>query len=359
MAGLSAKTAVIFLAAAACLLVGCGEDSTTTTGTTSPDNDTAASTDGDIISSSDALSDVSQVPATIGRPCATTTDCPGTLKCVETNAATGDGICTQTCTATADCPGGSFCHTIGKQLACTLAALCDPCKVDEECSSSTPLCAPGKDGKTFCTVACALGAKSCQPGYSCEQYGSAIDDFACRPDYGACSGGGEACAPCQAQADCKSGTQCLTSPDTGERACFQTCAKDADCASGFVCSPKGLCTRLVPDADPKKPAAYVQTCAKSNRGYCDSCTDDWQCGSGRCATTSAEIKQTLCAEATPCTKENETKDCPDGTFCVPSNKGMMCAPPPSWKCQGYKACLGKTIPCGSSEVCLDGLCKPK
>ena len=148
----------------------------------------------------------------------------------------------------------------------------------------------------------------------------------------------------------------MTSADTGERACFAGCQKDGDCSSGFVCSPKGLCARLVPNADPKKPAAYVQTCAKASRGFCDPCTDDWQCASNRCATSAG---QSFCVEPTPCVKENETKDCADGTFCVPSDKGMICAPPPSWKCQGYKACLGKTIPCGSSEVCLDGLCKAK
>ena len=341
-------------------LTGCGDDASPTTSATTQDTDGATTgTDGDIASGLNdgaTLGDTSQTPGNIGKPCAMTADCPGDLKCIETNAATGDGICSQACATTADCPTGGFCHIVGKQMACTLAGLCDPCKDDADCGANAPLCAPGKDGKTFCTAACAFGDKSCQPGYSCEQYGSAIDDFACRPDYGACSGGGEACAPCQAQSDCKSGTQCLTSPDTGERACFATCTKATDCAAGFDCSPKGVCSRLVPDADPKKPAVYVQTCAKASRGYCDPCTDDWQCASSRCATTAG---QSFCVEPTACVKANETKDCADGTFCVPSDKGMICAPPPSWKCQGYKACLGKTFPCNNTEVCSDGLCKPK
>ncbi len=346
------------LAALACLN-GCGDDGTPAATATTQDNDgLAGSTDGDIAAGNDAaLSDTPTTPGNIGKPCAVTADCPGTLTCVETNAATGDGICTQTCTTSSDCPAGGFCHIVGKQMVCTLASLCDPCTDDADCGANTPLCAPGKDGKLFCTSACAFGDKSCQPGYSCEQYGSAIDDFACRPDYGSCAGGGEACAPCQAQGDCKAGTQCTTSPDTGERACFATCQKATDCAAGFDCSPKGFCSRVVPDTDPKKPAAFVQTCAKSNRGFCDPCDADWQCASARCRSSQG---QSFCVEPAPCVKSNETKDCADGTFCVPSaTSDMICAPPPSWKCQGYKACLGKSIPCSNKEVCSDGLCKPK
>ncbi len=342
--------------ALALVLAACGEDSSSADTATGQDNDgIGGNTDGDILSSADSATDASQATTNLGRPCATTTDCPGSLKCIETNAATGDGICTQACTTTSDCPTGGYCHIVGKQMACTPAGLCDPCVNDSDCGTNTPLCVPGKDGKSFCSLACAFGDKSCQPGYSCEQYGSAIDDFACRPDYGACAGGGEACAPCQAQTDCKAGTQCTTSPDTGERACFQSCSKDGDCASGFACSPKGVCSRLVPDADPKKPSTYVQTCAKANRGYCDPCSADWQCASSRCRTSQG---QTFCAEPTPCVKANETKECAPGTFCVPSaTSDMICAPPLSWKCQGYKACLGN--PCATSEVCVDGLCKSK
>ncbi len=369
--------AVHAFALACGLLAGCGDDGHgatddgdilsdgATDDSSTSDTENGATDDGDILSdgatddsstsdtANDATDDNGQPANGLGSPCASTSACASGLTCIETNAATGDGICTRTCAVNSDCPSGGYCHIVGKQLACTLAGLCDPCQAASDCGTDNPLCVPGADGKTFCTVPCAFGDKSCQPGYSCEQYGSTINDFACRPDYGACAGGGDVCAPCQSASDCKSGTQCATSPDTGERACFQTCSKDADCATGFGCSPKGICSRLVPSAG--KPPTLVQTCAKDNRGYCDPCTADWQCASNRCRDSQG---QSFCAEPTPCVKSNETKDCAPGTFCVPSaTADMICAPPISWKCQGYKACFEN--PCSSTEVCSNGLCKPK
>lgn len=349
----------IGLAAIALSLSSCGEDEAGAVTAGSAVDGAATDNDGANLLGADAEDGAGSADgvegAGVGKPCAKTDDCPDGLQCAETNAATGDGICTLPCTTNADCVKGGFCHAVGKLQICTPAAWCDPCASDADCGPGTPLCVPGKDGKTFCSATCSLGDKTCKPGWSCEQYGSTIDDFACRPDYGSCSGGGEFCAPCQAEKDCGPGTVCATSPDTGERACFQKCTAET-CASGFSCSPGGFCARKVPNEDPKKADTYVQTCAKDKRIYCDLCSADWQCASGRCATANG---QSFCAQPTPCAKDNETKDCAEGTFCIGSDKGMICAPPLAWKCQGFKACLGKVSPCGAKEVCDNGLCKPK
>ena len=336
-------------------MVGCGEDGT---GAATDDASLADAAGNDAASGLDTAGGVSDSGTTssgLGRACAHTADCPDGLQCIATNIATGDGICSNTCTSNADCTHGGYCNPMGKLLICTHEAWCQPCATDADCDSATPLCVPGKDGKSLCSAPCTLGDTTCRAGWSCEQYAGTIDSFACRPDYGSCSGGGEFCAPCQTNADCKAGTTCTTSPDTGERACFQACATTAACPAGFVCSPKGMCAREIPAAD-KTPVTYIQTCGKSGRIYCDTCDADWQCASGKCATVN---DQAFCAEPTECVKANETKDCAEGTFCVPSNKGQVCAPPASWKCQGFKACLGKAAPCGSNEVCDNGLCKPK
>lgn len=347
-------------AACVCLasLVGaaaCGDTAVPAeTDATTAGSDAAAEVVNDA-TGTDAIGTADVAPAiTIGKACAVKADCPGGLACMETNAATGDGICSQLCKNTSECPEHTFCNPIGKVQGCTLGSFCNACTVDSDCGAAAPICIPGKDGKTFCSAPCSFGDKTCHAGWSCEQYGSSISNFGCRPDYGSCTGGGEFCAPCQNQSDCKDGTSCVVSPDTGERACFQKCSAKDSCPQGFSCSPGGFCARFVADPDPKKAGSYVQTCESDNRLYCDQCGADWQCASGRCATVNG---QAFCAEPSPCSKDNETKDCAPGTFCVPSDKGMVCAPPNSWKCQGFKACLGN--PCGSNQTCDNGVCKNK
>jgi len=295
----------------------------------------------------------------IGVTCSSNAVCaPFGLNCFETSSANGEGICTRTCAGGVDCPSGSHCNAVGQAMVCTEGRYCNPCDSDGDCGPLAPLCKPDKSGKGFCTHACSVGDSSCGAAASCTQFGSSLQDFVCRPDYGACSGGGEHCSPCKTQADCGTGTECYNATQSGERFCAQTCdaASAGGCPAGFACQAskgKGHCFKAT-------SGGIVATCAKGDKGYCDACTADYECASNRCATKNG---QTFCVQPKPCEKANEATDCPYGgvdgaTQCVPANDGgMICSPPPAWGCQGFKACLGH--PCMSSEVCVSGLCLPK
>lgn len=294
----------------------------------------------------------------IGKICQTKTDCAGDLVCQEINAATGEGFCTKTCDADAVCGAGRFCNAFAQKFLCMEPQFCNPCNAAGDCSAGAPLCLQDKGGQGYCSRKCSVGDSSCAPGSSCHKYGSDLGASACTPDYGSCSGDGSNCSPCIAQADCSPGTTCFTSPATGERYCAQTCEPTATngCPQGFACAAQK--TKSIPGLCWKKtPAKPVATCAKGDKGYCDACNQDWECASSRCASKNG---MKFCVEPTPCSKATEGKDCPYGgyaTFCVPTDKGMACVPPPNSNCQGYKSCLGHD--CAADEACDNGICKKK
>ena len=340
----------LFIGAMCLWVLGCGQDAVV--GGAKPSGQ-------DAMPGSDSKAGGDTKPATgIGLTCASNAVCaPFGLNCFETSSATGEGICTRTCAGGADCPVGSHCNPVGPALVCTEGRYCNPCASDGDCGALAPLCKPDKDGKGFCTHACNIGDGTCGAAASCVQFGTSLQDFACRPDYGACTGGGEHCSPCATQADCGVATECFTATQTGERFCAQTCdpTQSGGCPSGFGCQAakgKGYCFKQTSDG-------LVPTCAKGDKGFCDSCTANYECASNRCANHN---DKKFCVEPAPCDKQNESTDCPYGgvdgaTQCVPTDVGMACAPPPAWGCQGFKLCLGH--PCTASQVCTNGLCKPK
>lgn len=294
----------------------------------------------------------------IGKTCQLKADCAAELVCQETNGATGEGFCTRPCDSDAICGAGRYCNVVGQKLLCTAAQFCNPCSSASDCSAAAPLCLQDKSGTGYCSRKCSVGDASCAPGASCQKYGSELSQSACAPDYGTCSGDGGHCSPCTSQADCSPGTACFTSPDTSERYCAQVCDPKAPsgCPTGFACvaqktTPgKGLCWKTTP----LKPVA---TCAKGDKGYCDACSQDWQCASSRCASKNG---MKFCVEPKPCAKETEAVDCPYGgeaTFCAPTDKGDACVPPTKYNCQGFKSCLGHA--CADDETCDNGICKMK
>jgi hypothetical protein len=290
----------------------------------------------------------------IGKSCVVPSDCASvSLTCFETNASTGAGICSKLCSGSLDCPQGSYCNPQSGKLICTEPRFCNPCQVAADCGKGG-LCLQGAGGMKYCTKACAQAKASCPAASSCRQYGSNVDDFACQPDYGSCAGDGNQCSPCTGQGDCASGLECHLSASTGERFCAKTCSPGAAnaCPSGYGCAtPKGsktsYCFKSV-------GSELIATCAKGDKGFCEPCNADYECASARCASKNGEK---YCVAPTPCTGP---KDCPYGgeaTFCVPSDngKGMICAPPLSWGCQGYLTCLAHA--CASDEICVAGQCK--
>ena len=317
-------------------------------------------------SSGDAIDgDATSAPAGMGKPCKQNADCKSAgLTCFLVDESSNTKICSKVCQGAADCGGITQCNPVTGVLICTLPRYCNPCSVSADCGPSAPQCVhhPDKPSDTFCSQTCQTGDGSCPAGSSCVQFGDGAKDFACMPDYGSCTGGGEHCSPCKSDVDCGEGTECLQASDVTERFCARLCdpaGGGTGCPIGFKCTKygdKGYCYQIVGKDDEGKTITYP-TCAKGDKGFCDACQHDWECLSKRCVTKNNE---SFCAQPNPCTKGGEADDCPYGgraTYCVSSNKGMVCAPPLAHHCHGFKACLHAL--CGPDETCNNGLCKAK
>jgi hypothetical protein len=299
----------------------------------------AAAADGGAVGGGDGAQVGDQTAAGhgIGRLCAGNADCAADgLVCFGTGVVP---MCSRTCAQASDCPAGTFCNAIKGQQICTPPAYCDPCASRDD----------GTLGPGYCTTECVIGVDPCPGGASCSKHsGSAsIKDFTCRPDSRLCRGDGGQCSPCQVDADCQSGHDCLQPIPDGERFCAQRCDAAA-CPSGSICTKLGGVGYCYADVGGKPEP----TCSAGKKGYCDLCSADWQCASGRCV---SKESQSFCAQPGTCSKETESQDCPTGTFCVPTQSGPACVPPPAYKCQLWKACV--SAPCGAGEQCVDGLCR--
>ncbi len=289
----------------------------------------------------------------IGKSCAGNADCtPHGLSCYVTGAG-ATGICSKGCTTESDCGGGlAHCNSVQGSLICTLPQYCDPCEDDNGCGPDAPVCLKDASGAGYCTKKCTVKEGACPAGALCRSYGEKVDEFACAPASGSCSGDGTQCSPCKTDGDCSPGHSCFQADADAERFCAKGCdaAANTGCDSGFTCESyggKGVCYKLI-------DGKGQPTCADGAKGFCDPCAEDWECGSGRCV---AKNKKMFCGLPTPC---STNIDCPLGgqaTFCVASRngKGNICAPPPAFNCHGYKACFSH--PCGPGETCVDGVCK--
>jgi len=316
----------------------------------------------------DVPADVTQPPADTGpsgtgaipgygTSCTGPSTCaPYGLGCVILDPATAKGTCGTSCANKEPCPTGTACNPVGATLLCTDPQYCDPCTVESDCSKAAPICALDTQKKGFCSTHCTFGGTDCRPGSTCDKFGEGLNDTACFPDFGTCKGTGKACDPCKTNWDCATGTICFQPTPTSERFCAQTCVPGdpSSCPQGYGCvtNPSGgLCFKLVAG----KP---TPTCTAGSKGYCDPCTKDLDCASGKCISKNNEK---FCALASTCTKATEITDCPyggDATFCVPvESGGLSCVPPLASGCQGFKSC--KDHPCAGNETCDHGLCVPK
>ena len=293
----------------------------------------------------------------VGVACASNNDCVTYgLTCYVTNSAAGTGICSRGCKTETDCGGGlAHCNSVQGELICTLPRYCDPCTTEQDCGASAPTCVKDTAGNGFCSNTCTVNQDACAPGALCRKFGPKVDEFACMPAGGTCSGDGGQCSPCKTDGDCSPDHACFQADANGERFCSRGCnpaaSGNSGCEEGYQCvkyGEKGVCYKVI-DGKPRP------SCSAGTKGFCDPCTDDWQCASNRCATKN---DKRFCVQPTPCNKDKEGEDCPLGgvaTFCVPSSSGNICAPPPAFNCHGYMACFSH--PCGPSEQCVNGICK--
>ena len=328
-------------------LAGCS-DGGSGNGDTGASADTASGNTG----SGDASSQSDSDNLGFAKPCAGNADCAAYgLTCYPDGA--GSGQCSRGCASDADCSGGTRCNPVQGTLLCTLPRWCDSCTTDADCSTAAPTCrrdlgADGTFGPGYCTMPCIVGDKSCPAGSSCskEPASSSIKMFTCRPDNDTCTGDGSQCSPCKTQADCSPGHDCVQPSGDSERFCALRC-ESASCGDGYMCTKLGGTSVCYANVGGKP----TPTCTAGRKNYCDACSADWQCASGRCVSKNNE---SFCAQPGTCSKASELTDCPLGTFCVPTSDGLACAPAPLLRCHNWKACLSH--PCSGNEQCDDGHC---
>jgi Cellulose binding domain len=268
------------------------------------------------------------------------------------------GSCKTVCTADADCSSGNSCNN----GSCGLKPPGASCSANADCMSTH--CAQGVCCSTACTgtcMSCAIaksqgtciavpqgqdplgqcadqGAMSCLTDGFCDGKG-ACEDYAagtsCGPDM--CSAGTETPGgKCDGKGTCQPGTAtscgayiCGTSGD-----CKTSCAKDADCASGYVCNGT-ICGKKV-------NGVTCTTAAECGSGYCEQ---------GVCCNTGCEATCQSCnlsaATAGTCTNvptgQDPLNQCADAGAATCGTNGSCDG---AGKCQLY----------GSGTVCLAQSC---
>lgn len=154
-------------------------------------------------------------------------DCPPGVECEPCDPTSTVSVCEivpASCSTDADCEAGLVCvHFVGE--SCPGA---EPCRIDDpDCSSGDPLPCETID-ESWCAppyVAPCIEDADCGPGFTCAS--SEVCTCVAYPD----PGNGDPAPP----------EEC-TCEDTGERYCsltYQTCASDADCPEGLVCTDGG------------------------------------------------------------------------------------------------------------------------
>lgn len=150
----------------------------------------------------------------------------------------------------------------------------------------------------------------------------------------------------------------------------EECRRDADCASGLVCSDDKVCVPMT--RCPSVPCKADEACASATgRCYAKNCATsmcgaDQVCSSGSCIDLVCIGKS--CAAGTTCIKGdcvpqscvNESclpaEVCIDGACSARTCHGVMC--PAGQRCAGgtcYPASCGAST-CAGSQVCVNGAC---
>ena len=307
---------VLFAAAAAVLLVGCGGDSAP-----SCTADTECT-----------RGQVCQAQACAVRECVTKADCTGDQVCVllQGNASK---VCTaRECTTAVPCANATDSCIEGLCIAGTTS---EDVVADAPVVEVTPDTTVTETTTDTVTPGSGLDCKPCTGAADCDT------GFAC-----ATVGGGKYCLKsCTATSECKGSYTCYPVTTAGKN-CLPLSYQCVDCAykgcdAGKSCDlVSGQCT------------ATVKTCGK--------CTYDFQCGDGnRC------YKQAQAATGV-CTPECATGDCgADATTytftCGQNADGVkMCTPTDATKCQpcpNGQVLLGDGVTC--ADCTTDAVCAAK
>lgn len=120
------------------------------------------------------------------------------------------------------------------QNVCAKREHCSPCETELDCDYGADLSCVNINGQNHCAKSCAV-AKDCEDDAAC------TDGF-CIPKFGACTGNGNFCEPCNTDLDCAAGgpTMACYALQGTQTACIDaafstTCTTDNDCPT----SPSG------------------------------------------------------------------------------------------------------------------------
>ena len=302
------------------------------------------------------------IPDGFGKFCLDESDCEDWgLSCFKSSDTDVNAICSQACEGAADCPTGLICSTKGEQKVCKFPSFCDECTGDQDCGPDAK-CLEDGGGRKFCTPHC-IDDSTCPMGGKCKKFDieGETNPFYCYPKAGVCIGDGTHCQPCKEQTDCNKAHVCHFSETFPESFCAQKCESTGECPLDTVCvsmitSPWKVCL-------PSVHGETVETCFVGSAEFCEPCQYNFQCRSEVCYFSNALVgSEKYCSKECPQpTAGDNTKGCYSGTFCVPNHNeeigGYACVPPPSYKCVGFKQCLG--VECELGDECIDGFCTPK
>ncbi len=236
----------------------------------------------------------------------TCVQCGNDAQCAPGTVCT-QGQCTPGCTATHACAGGLTCDTSNGK--------CVECTSNNDCSGTTPFCAPGFNQ----CVECLPGAlDTCGPGSYCR------GDFVC-------------------ERGCKTGAECPDGVCLPSHSC-QTCTTNTQCAAGNVCQ-NGTC---VAACSATNPCGQGQECCggqcldlkndPNNCGACgNSCGAGGTCCNGQCGTLNTNANCGACGNS-----------CGAGTACCSGSCQNIVTPTQCGACG---------VACGADQFCDGTSCK--
>ncbi len=266
--------------------------------------------------------------ANYGGTCKYSSDCQSKL-CI---GFSGGGKCSQSCTSAA-CPSNDVCVSLtGGGKACkpgTGASLKDlggTCKSSVDCKSKYFV---SFSGKVFCTKKCTPGSSTCGSGFKCSATtsgGICTEDTSKPPPPppppppGTKKAMGDTCAR---SADCKSGFCANTGKGLYCSAKCYTTASGA-CPSNFKCatakgSTEGICIKKSGGSGTTPPPTKNPPAAKGMLGA--SCSDGNSCQSGLCVMNNL-TKSYFCSQLC-----DPNAGCGASFDCVPAGGGKHACKP--------------------------------
>src|SRR3954467_6874775 len=242
-----------------------------------------------------------------------------------------------TCSGDAECAAGFRCDREMRRCVCTSDTACASSGANKFCNAFTGLCVGSVGG---CSDDPDAGTTSCGAGQYCNTAART-----CKPITGFCQ-------PCQADAECGSGSACAVHPDfpAAGKFCVASCSTSGTCANGLSCKPAAGGAKL---CYPGRACGASNACIPDTLQLCNA---DADCG---------DPAQTCDLSLKACISRNRT--CPAGDACDPQSRLCVHACSNDADCQvienapGFQcranACFALAV-CAKDSDCTNGqICK--